>query len=78
MTNGKINWIRYHTGDTTTELYNLDSASYFRHVSKGLESAIEFEIQGEKYRIMQSMDPKAYQAVLDYIIATSGHDVSVR
>lgn len=78
MTNGNINWIRYHTGDNTTELYNLDAASYFRHVSKGHESAVEFEIQGEKFRIMQSMHPEAYQAVLDYVVATSGHDLSHR
>lgn len=78
MSDGKINWIRYHTGDTTTELYNLDAASYFRHVAKGLESAFEFEIQGEKYRVMQSMDNAAYQAVLTYVLATSGHDLTVR
>jgi hypothetical protein len=78
MTNGKINWIRYHTGDYTTDVYNLDAASYFRHVEKGHESAFEFEIQGEKFRIMQSMHPEAYQAVLNYINAISGHDLTHR
>ncbi len=78
MTTGKINWIRYNTGDTTTELYNLDSASYFRHVSKDQESAFEFEVQGEKYRVMRSMDPAAYDAVMAYVLATSGHDLTQR
>jgi hypothetical protein len=71
-----INWILYRTGETTTEIYNLDQAHYFRHVSAGHESAIEFEIQGEKFRIMFSMDREAYAAALNYIKSTTGHDLT--
>jgi hypothetical protein len=68
-----INWIKHKTGDSTTMIYNLDQASYFRHVSAGTESVIEFEIQDEKYTIMRSIDADAYHAVLNYISQTTGH-----
>lgn len=70
-----INWIRYKTGENTTEIYNLDQAHYFRHISAGDESAIEFEIQDEKFRLMYSMDADAYHAALDYIKSTTGHEL---
>lgn len=70
-----INWIRYTTGENTTEVYNLDQAHYFRHVSAGDESVIEFEIQGEKFRVMYSIDATAYQAALEYIRSVTEHNV---
>lgn len=70
-----INWVRHRTGPTTTVVYNLDQASYFRHVAAGRESVVEFEIQDDKYTIMQSEDPDAYHAVLHYIQQTTGHDL---
>lgn len=71
-----INWIRYQTGENTTEIYNLDQAHYFRHVSAGDESVIEFEIQGEKFRVMYSMDASAYHAALDYIRSVTSHELT--
>jgi hypothetical protein len=71
-----INWVRHRTGDKTTMIYNLDQASYFRHVEAGDESAVEFEIQDEKYTVMYSMDREAYQAVLAYIREVTGHELS--
>ena len=70
-----INWVRYKTGENTTEIYNLDQAHYFRHVSAGDESAIEFEIQDEKFRLMFSIDANAYRAALEYIKSTTGHEL---
>jgi hypothetical protein len=68
-----INWVRYKTGENTIEIYNLDQAHYFRHVSAGDESVIEFEIQGEKFRVMYSVDASAYQTALDYIKGVTSH-----
>jgi mRNA-degrading endonuclease HigB of HigAB toxin-antitoxin module len=70
-----INWVRYKTGETTTEIYNLDQAHYFRHVSAGDESVVEFEIQGEKFRVMYSVDAIAYREAMDYIKGVTGHDL---
>ena len=70
-----INWVRYKTGENTTEIYNLDQAHYFRHVSAGDESVVEFEIQGEKFRLMYSIDAEAYRVAMDYIKHVTGHDL---
>ena len=50
----------------------------FAMLRRDTSSAFEFEIQGEKYRVMQSMDQAAYNAVMQYVLATSGHDLTVR
>ncbi len=69
-----INWVRYRVGEHTVEIYNLDQAHYFRLTSKGSESEITFEVQDDKFHIMRSVDPEAYQAVLDYIRNVTGHN----
>ncbi|KXK18453.1 MAG: hypothetical protein UZ15_CFX003002200 [Chloroflexi bacterium OLB15] len=68
-----INWVKYRVGEQTVEIYNLDQAHYFRLTSKGDESQVTFEVQGDKFHIMRSVDLEAYQAVMDYIRSVTGH-----
>jgi hypothetical protein len=67
-----INWVKYQVGEHTVEIYNLDQAHYFRLTDKGSESQITFEVQDDKFHIMRSVDPAAYQAVLNYINNVTG------
>ncbi|MBW4436880.1 MAG: hypothetical protein KME04_07075 [Pleurocapsa minor GSE-CHR-MK-17-07R] len=70
-----INWVKYRVGEHTQEIYNLDQAHYFRLTSKGSESGISFEIQQDKFQIIKSIDPAAYDAALNYIRSVTGMDV---
>jgi|GEM_PF-2651040 hypothetical protein len=70
-----INWVKYHVGDHTVEIYNLDQAHYFRHSAKGVDSEITFEVQDDKFHIMKSVDPDAYTAILAYIRSVTGHEL---
>lgn len=70
------NWVRYRTSENTTELYNLDQASLFRHVYRGDESVLEFQIGDTTYTIMYSIDPDAYHAAIKYILTRTGIELT--
>jgi hypothetical protein len=71
----RYQWVRYQSGENTTEIFNLDQVSHFRHISAGEESVIEFVIHDATYRIMYSVDQVAFGVVAQYIQETTGYQL---
>lgn len=65
-------WIKYTPSDNTTEIFNLDNATRFRHVESPNEAFIEVHANGAVHMITRINDPEAYQIVLRYIEQKTG------
>jgi hypothetical protein len=60
-------WITYKPSDNTTEIYDLERVTRFRHVEKGDETQIEFWIDDNQHTVMFSIDPDAYRNIMAYV-----------
>jgi hypothetical protein len=69
-------WLRYKNSENVTIIFNLDTATRFRHFDDGSESYVEVLAAGEIHSILLSTDPGAYQDVLDYIKRTTGFELT--
>jgi uncharacterized protein (DUF952 family) len=67
------NWVKYETSRGAYELFNMEHARRFRHVSDGDESVIEIYLDGQAHAIMKSIDSAAYETALHYIEEATGY-----
>ncbi|MDX2141466.1 MAG: hypothetical protein SF123_25495 [Chloroflexota bacterium] len=70
------NWLKYKNSDNVTVIVNLEQAIRFRHFESGNESYVEVLAGEEAHSILLSLDPGAYQDVIDYIKRTTGYELT--
>lgn len=66
-------WLKYKNNDNAGVIFNLDHATYFRHVADGDELFVEVYADGTMHSIMRLTDPEAYRVAMNYIAMTTGY-----
>jgi hypothetical protein len=69
-------WLKYKNSDNVTVIVNLEHAIRFRHFESGNESYVEVLAGNETHSILLSLDPGAYQDVIDYITRRTGYELT--
>ncbi len=68
-------WIKFQNNENATEIFDIDRATHFRHVAANDESFIEVHADGAIHSIMHLTDPQAYEAVMNFVAATTGYSL---
>lgn len=65
-------WMSYKNAANITDIFDLDTATRFRHVEEGDSSFIEIHTPSAVHTVMWITDRDAFHRVIDYVKKTTG------